>query len=455
MKRLMLNCLLLSAMVSIFSCKNSSSEQSINDSATTATSAPEWIQQGNIYEVNIRQYTPEGTFKAFEAHLDRLKDMGVQTLWFMPIQPISKKDRKGTLGSYYAIADYTATNPEFGTLEDWKHLVNTAHTKGFKVIIDWVANHTGGDHRWLQQKPGFFTKDSAGNFVSPFDWTDVRDLNYDNKELRDSMTASMSYWITQSDVDGFRCDMAHLVPDDFWKDCIADLQKKKHVLMLAETEKASLYAAGFHATYAWPMFHKMVDVAAGKRPAFALDSVYSFLDTAFPASAMYMYFTSNHDENSWNKADYGTMPGKVHEPFAVFTQTAKGSVPLIYSGQEEPVLRTIQFFEKDVMNFSKYQRAPFYKKLLSLRNSNAALATDASFKKINAGDSTAVYAFVREKAGKKVLVILNLSPKEQTIVLDDTSLHGKPYNLFMSTSEAVSNKPWNIEPWGYVVYDYR
>lgn len=447
----------LSFILVLQSCKTKPEEtRTVDiDSAQTTAGAPDWILQGNIYEVNIRQYTKEGTFKAFEQHLDRLRDMGVQTLWFMPVQPISKKDRKGTLGSYYAIADYTATNPEFGTMEDWKHLVNTAHEKGFKIIIDWVANHTGADHRWLTQKPDFFTKDSAGNFIAPNDWTDVRELNYDSKELRDSMVASMKYWITQSDIDGFRCDVAGDVPGDFWKDCIASLRKEKEIFMLAEGDKPSLHAVGFNASYAWPMFHKMKNVAAGNSPAFALDSVYNFSDTAFPANAMYMYFTSNHDENSWNKADYGTMPGRIHEPFAVFTQTAKGSVPLIYSGQEEPVLRKIEFFEKDAMTFNKLQRAPFYKILLTLRKNNPAFAADASFKKINVGDSTAIYSFVKEKAGKKALVILNLSAKEQTITVNDPSLHGKPYNVFMFTNEELSNKPWKLESWGYVIYEYK
>ena len=174
--------------------------------------------QNNIYEVNIRQITPEGTFKAFEQHLTRLKEMGVKTLWFMPIYPISVKDRKGTLGSYYAIQDYKKINPQFGTLQDWKHLVNEAHKKGFFVIIDWVANHTGADHQWLQTHPAFYVQDSITHQpIAPFDWTDVRKLNYSNYELRDSMSASLQYWIKETNIDGFRCDVAAEVPSSFWR----------------------------------------------------------------------------------------------------------------------------------------------------------------------------------------------------------------------------------------------
>ncbi|MCW3109832.1 MAG: hypothetical protein JWQ09_4338 [Segetibacter sp.] len=415
---------------------------------------PAWIMQGNIYEVNVRQYTKEGTFNAFAKHLDRLKQMGVQTLWFMPINPISKVDRKGTLGSYYAVSDYTAINPEFGTLTDWKQLVKSIHSKGMKVIIDWVPNHTGGDHRWLTQHPEFFVKDSTGKAAVSYDWTDTRQLDYKNEVMQDSMISSFKYWITNTDIDGFRCDVAWNVPGSFWSKCISQLKKMKNIFMLAEGDAPYLHKSGFDATYPWDMFHKMVAIAKGERPAFALDSIKYQNDTAFPKNAMRMYFTSNHDENSWNKADYATMPGAVHAPFAVFTQTMVRGVPLIYSGQEEPILRAIEFFEKDPMTFGKFQRAAFYKTLLNLRKRNVALAANASFRKVHVGDDNAMYAYVREKAGKKVFVILNLSDKEQKISIEDKTLYGNPLNVFMANKEHLSNKEWKIEPWGFAVYDY-
>jgi glycosidase len=416
---------------------------------------PSWIMQGNIYEVNIRQYTPEGTFKAFEKHLTRLKDMGLQTLWFMPINPISVKDRKGALGSYYAVSSYTAINPEFGTLNDWKELVDHAHKMGFKVIIDWVPNHTGADHPWLKDHPDFYLKDSTGKAAVPFDWTDTRQLNYNNSEMQDSMIASMKYWLTESGIDGFRCDVAWNVPGPFWSKCISDLKKTKgDIFMLAEGDKPYLHPSGFDATYPWEMFHMMVRVAKGERPAFALDSVKNRFDTLYPSNALEMYFTSNHDENSWNKADYKTMPGAIHAPFAVLTQTYYHSVPLVYSGQEEPFLDSLSFFYKDTINFRNFGRQKFYKTLLDLRKNNAALASNASFKKIDLGDKAALYSYMREAGGKKVLVILNLSGKEQAVKVTDSTLFGKPYNVFMGTNETVDTKEWKIEPWGYVIYVY-
>jgi glycosidase len=414
-----------------------------------------WSLQGNIYEVNVRQYTKEGTFNAFAQHLPRLKKMGVQTLWFMPINPISKFDRKGTLGSYYAVSDYTSPNPEFGTLQDWKNLVNKIHAMGMKVIIDWVPNHTGADHVWLTSHPEFFTKDSTGKAAVPFDWTDTRQLDYTNRVMQDSMINAMKYWLTATGIDGFRQDVAWNVPASFWIRCNYELKKvKRDIYFLAEGDKSYLHPSGFDATYPWEMFHMMVKVAAGQRPAFALDSIKNKFDTLYPSYGQLLYFTSNHDENSWNKSDYATFPGAVHAPFAVFTQTMHKSVPLIYSGQEEPVLRPLQFFEKDPIEFGAYKRADFYSSLLALRKRNSALASDAAFKKINVGDETALYAYVREKAGNKVLVILNLSAAEQEVTVKDKSLWGKPYNLFMGTREPLNGKNWKIEPWGYVVYEY-
>jgi alpha-amylase len=439
----------------VFSCKERDTKPVIISEQKT-TVHPQWIMQGNIYEVNVRQYTPEGTFNAFAKHLDRLKKMGVQTLWFMPINPISKVDRKGTLGSYYAVSDYTAINPEYGTIDDWKQLVNTIHNKGMKVLIDWVPNHTGADHSWLKTHPDFYIKDSSGKAATMFDWTDTRVLNFKNEVMQDSMIAAMKYWVTETGIDGYRVDVAWNVPAQFWLRSIAQLkQLKPDMFFLAEGDKPYLMTSGFDAYYPWEMFHKMIDVAAGRRPAFALDSVKNMYDTIYPKEAIPLYFTSNHDENSWNKSDYKTFPGPVHAPFAVFTQTMAGTIPLVYSGQEEPVLEAIPFFEKDTIIFSKLGRAAFYKKLLELRKNNEALAADAAYKKINAGDPKAVYSFVREKNGKKVFVILNLSKTEQTIKVTEKDLMGNPYNVFMGTNEPLSDKEWKIEPWGYVVYEYK
>jgi len=322
------------------------------------------------------------------------------------------------------------------------------------VIIDWVPNHTGADHPWVTKYPSFFVKDSTGKPAVPFDWTDTRQLDYTNRVMQDSMIASMKYWLTTG-IDGFRCDVAWNVPESFWKRCIDQLKKiKPDIFMLAEGDKPYLFPGGFDAIYPWEMFHMMEKIAKGDRPAFGLDSIRLKDDTIYARNAIEMYFTSNHDENSWNKADYGTFPGPVHAPFAVFTQTMVRSVPLIYSGQEEPVLKGLQFFEKDPITFGKFERASFYKTLLALRKRNAALSADAGFTKVDAGDRSAVYSFVREKEERKILVVLNLSSKEQPIAIRDKSLLGKVHDVFSNKDEMLSDQPTNLAAWGYLVYEY-
>jgi alpha-amylase len=451
MKKLSITFLFIALIFSLICCQNNKSS---NNDNIQIDGHPAWIMQGNIYEVNVRQYTPEGTFNAFAKHLDRLKAMGVQTIWFMPINPISKLDRKGSLGSYYAVSDYTAVNPEFGTMDDFKKLVEAIHNKGMKVLIDWVPNHTGADHRWITQHPDFFVKDSFGKPAVAFDWNDTRQLNYKNSVLQDSMVRAMKYWIEDTNIDGFRCDVAWNVPASFWRKSIPELKKMKDIFMLAEGDSTYLPKSGFDAVYPWHMFKMMEKVAKGEKSALVLDSINKENETLYPKNTIQMYFTSNHDENSWNHADFGTFPGVIHEPFALFTQTMKNSVPLIYSGQEEPVLRALKFFDKDPITFKNFQREKFYKTLLNLRKNNEALSANASFKKVQLGDDKAIYAYVREKGNKRILVILNFSGSEQTVSIKDATLTGKAHNVFKESEEILSSKEWKMKPWGYEVYEY-
>ena len=425
-----------------------------NLDASQINGHPAWMMQGNIYEVNVRQYTPEGTFNAFAKHLDRLKAMGVETIWFMPINPISKLDRKGTLGSYYAVSDYTAINPEFGTFDDFKKLVQAIHDKGMKVLIDWVPNHTGADHRWITEHPEFFVKDNSGKAAVAFDWSDTRQLDYKNPIMQDSMIAAMKFWVKGTNIDGFRCDVAWNVPASFWNKSIPQLRKMKNLFMLAEGDSTYLPKSGFDAVYPWHMFKMMEKVAKGEKTALALDSINKENEMLYPANTIQMYFTSNHDENSWNHADFGTFPGAVHAPFAVFSQTMKNSIPLIYSGQEEPVLRALEFFEKDPITFKNFEREKFYKTLLELRKRNEALSANTSFKKVLVGDEKAVYAYVREKGNKKVFVILNFSGIEQSVSLKESSLLGKAYNVFEEKEVLLNAKERKMKPWDYEIYEY-
>lgn len=415
---------------------------------------PEWSRNSNIYEVNIRQYTPEGTIKAFEAHIPRLKEMGVDILWLMPVNPIGVKNRKGTLGSYYSIQDYTAVNPEFGTMDDLKNLVKTAHDHKMYVILDWVANHTSWDHPWIAEHPAWYKTDSTGSMISPFDWSDVVQLDYGNKELWEGMLAAMRFWVTDADVDGFRCDVAGMVPVEFWNYARMELDKAKPVFMLAEAEEAVHHQKAFDMSYAWELHHILNDIAKGTKTAMDLEAYFLKQDTTFPADAYRMAFTSNHDENSWKGSEYERM-GPAVLCMAVMTATLPG-MPLIYTGQESAFTRRLQFFEKDSVNWKNYELAPFYNSLLDLKHRNQALwngSWGGSMERIATGSDSTLMAFYREKEGDRVLVIANLSARLQNGKLAGKRHLGEYTELFSNEEASFrKNAAVRLRPWEYKVY---
>ena len=433
--------------------------QTENKTAPVTDAHPAWAAQSNIYEVNLRQYSAAGTINEFTKALPRLKDMGVEVLWFMPITPIGLEGRKMNekeMGSYYAVKDYKAFNPDYGTMDDWKAFVKKAQGMGFKVIVDWVANHSSPDNNWVKTHPQFYVKDSAGNLIPPFDWTDVRKLNYANRELRDSMIAAMKFWLTETGIDGFRCDVAEQVPTDFWKACITELKKIKNVFMLAEGEKPELHTAGFDETYTWSMMHLTEDLYKGNKTVKQLDSLVKVYTDSFPANAYRLYFTSNHDENSWNGTEFEKY-GDAFKTFAVFSQTMYQSVPLIYSGQEAMNTKRLKFFVKDTISWTPgIDMAAFYRTLLTLRRSNPALAADASYKRLVTTADESVFAYAREKDGHKVVVILNLSKQPQNFTIQDEVVKGNPLNVFSAAKDNISSgKEFSLQPWGFAVYNYQ
>lgn len=457
MQKKYLNYIFLLAFVIMIN--ESCNDQKKKEMPADASLASAWSAQSNIYEVNLRQFSNAGTIMAFETALPRLKDMGVEILWFMPITPIGKEGRKMTekdLGSYYAVKDYKGFNPEYGTMEDWKAFVKHAHEMGFKVITDWVANHSAPDNHWMKAHPDFYAKDSLGKFIAPYDWTDVRKLNYANREMRDSMIDAMKFWLTETGTDGFRCDIAEEVPVDFWKACIDSLRKIKDVFMLAEGEKPALHEAGFNETYCFTVMHSMKDLYMGKTTIKQFDSLLNANISRFPKNAYRLFFTSNHDENSWNGTEFEKY-GDAFKTFAVFSQTMYQSVPLIYNGQEVMNKKRLKFFVKDTIPWNgEKEMITFYKTLLSLRRSSSALAADAAYKKIASNSDTSIFAYQREKDGHKVVVILNLSKQPQKFTFNDESITGNPVNVFSGSKEKInSNQEFSLGPWGYIVYDYQ
>ena len=418
----------------------------------------EWAAAANIYEVNVRQYTPEGTLAAFQKELPRLREMGVEVLWFMPLTPISVAKRQGSLGSYYACSNYHEISREFGSSEDFKTLVSLAHKLGFKVMIDWVANHTGCDHIWTKEHPEFYKRNSEGNFYEAHGWVDVIDLDYSNRQLWEAMAAEMAFWVKEFDIDGFRCDMAHLVPLDFWFFARTKLDAQKKLLWLAETEEPE-YHQVFDATYAWEFLHTMEAICKNKANLYDLKNVFQKYEAAFPSNALRLLFTSNHDENSHSGSEYERLGDGV-QAFAVLCATWKNSFPLIYSGQEMPNKKQLQFFDKDPIEWTgNYLLHDFYKTLLSLKKNCSALRSgdsNVSTTIVNTDHSESIFAFLHKHEQNEVLVILNLS--NSAIVkfkMTDDSIAGKFINAF-SGNEIEIGRQTNFEMhnWEYLVY-YR
>ena len=395
--------------------------------AAAETRHPAFAYYGTIYELNTRQFTPEGTFRAAEAHLPELKDLGVEIIWFMPIQEIGVEGRKGTLGSYYAIKDYCSFNHEFGTREDFVSFVNRAHELGMKVILDWVANHTAPDSEWTKRE-GWHYRDSLGNLMVQYDWTDIAKLNYENEDMRKEMLKAMHFWMDEIGIDGFRCDVAGEVPTDFWEMAMADLRlTHPDMFTLAENnDKAQeLTASAFNMYYGWDLQNTMRKLAKGE---ISVDDLWSFFeqqDTLIRKEAIRMNFTSNHDENSWNGTEFEWFGEEGAATYAAFTYVIPG-MPLIYTGQEFGNHKRLEFFEKDGFERKHAEQFEMYKNLNAMRRDNPALWSPelgAPMTRI-ANDNPAIFSCARVLEDNVVLGIFNFSAEPQTVTLQTAGLEG-------------------------------
>jgi glycosidase len=417
---------------------------------------PEWSKNVSIYEVNIRQYTREGTFKAFGEHLPRLKKMGVGILWLMPIHPIGEKNRKGTLGSYYSVKDFKAVNPEFGTMKDFENLVKKIHDLGMYVLIGWVANHTAWDHIWAITHPEFYVKDSTGNFYFEADWTDIIKLDYKNTELRKQMLDAMVYWIKEKNIDGYRCDVAAKVPTDFWNTVRDTLEKIKPVFMLAEASEPYLHEKAFDMTYAWAVKDLLNDIARGKKTAQDLATYFEEEERIkYPLDAYRMLFTSNHDENSWHGTVFDRL-GAAAEIGAVFTCVFRG-MPLVYSGQEAGLDKELEFFEKDTIEWREHKFEEIYSILLNLKKRNQALwngVAGGNVVHLKASGDQAIYSFIREKREDKIVALFNFSSEEREFSINDKLIVGEYENVFSAKRVELEQKSnFRLPPWGCLLFE--
>ena len=419
---------------------------------------PDWAKNAVIYEVNLRQYTPEGTFKAFQQHLPRLKKMGVEIIWFMPINPIGEKNRKGSLGSYYSVKDFLGINPELGTLEDFKNLVNEAHALGMKVIIDWIANHTSWDNNLITEHPEWYQHDAEGNIKSPVaDWTDAAGLDYSQPGLREYMTNALIYWIKEADIDGYRCDVAGMVPVNFWNEAVPKIRKVKKIFMLAEWETPEMHEVAFDATYSFEFYHLMNAISRGEKNAADIDPLWEKEAEDYPLDAFRLRFTSNHDENSWSGSEVERM-GHAAQTFAVLTFCVPG-IPLIYSGQESAFNQRLKFFDKDLIKWDGYKLQDFYTTLINLKKRNIALwngAAGGQMTKVTTNDNKSVYAFTRIRGSNKLFAIFNLTPHAREVSFVTRNFYGSYTNVF--TNQPVSlteGSKLTMKPWEYLVLERR
>ncbi|MCW3094296.1 MAG: 1,4-alpha-glucan branching protein [Ferruginibacter sp.] len=419
-----------------------------------------WIYDTDVYEVNLRQYSEEGTFNAFLKKLPRLKDMGVATLWFMPVTPIAQKNKKGSMGSPYACSDYVSVNPEFGTLKDFKSLVTIAHEMGFKVIIDWVANHTGWDHVWTVTHPDYFKVDPLTNdFKIASGMDDIIELDFNNPALRAAMIAAMEYWVTECDIDGFRCDLAFWVQLDFWLEARQALEKTKVLFWLAENDPLEnpAYYRAFDACYTWTWMHKTEDFYKNNQDIRILNSLLHQYQSVGKGIGLHLWFTSNHDENSWNGTEYEKY-GEAAKAFAVHSFTWEG-IPLIYSGQEMPNLKRLQFFEKDAIEWTgRFELHDFYKTLLHLRKTNPALKAGDYSNENTLGIKTSaennVLAWLRQAEEHKVVVLLNMSSVPVEFTVDNEHLEGDFTDVFNKvTHNFKQQNSLSLPAWGYRVFE--
>lgn len=416
---------------------------------------PQWCQDATIYQINQRQFTPEGTFRAAEAHLPRIRDLGVDIVWLMPVNPIGARNRKGPLGSPYAVQDYLGVNPEFGDLDDLRHFVSVAHDLGLHVILDWVANHTAWDNGLVETHPEWYARDWKGDFCPTpwWDWDDVIDLDYSQPGLREYMTDAMKYWVREADVDGFRCDVAGYVPLDFWENVRRELDEIKPVFMLAEWEARDLHTRAFDMTYAWSWNETMHKIAHGKADVDALKVYYAWNDRAWQRDAIRMTFVSNHDKNAWEGTEYEQF-GDALEAAIVLSVVGEG-MPLIYNGQEAGSDKRLVFFDKDEIEWREHEQGELYRRLFALKKAHPALwngAWGGRMVRVPNDAESEVLSFVRRVDDDRVFGAFNFTAHEKSVLLGHGPQPGTWTDAFTGEQvELARDQPLTLPAWGYRV----
>ncbi|MES1199049.1 MAG: alpha-amylase family glycosyl hydrolase [Pseudomonadota bacterium] len=417
---------------------------------------PDWARSAVLYQLNTRQFTPEGTFNAARAQLPRLKALGVDIIWLMPIHEIGVQNRKGTLGSPYSVRDYYSVNHEFGTLADLRAFIDEAHRLGMHVILDWVANHTAWDNVLVTQHPDWYDRDWRGRYhPTPWwDWSDIIDLDYSKPGLRRYMTEAMLYWVRDVGVDGFRADVAGYVPLDFWENARRELDAVKPVFMLAEWDQRDVHARAFDATYSWPWNNAMHDLTSGHADVGTLFGYYSGNESAWPADAYRMTYTSNHDQNAWEGTEYERFGAGVDA--AIVLSFVGEGLPLVYNGQEAGNRHRLAFFERDPIQWHDEPHGALFHQLIALKHATPALWNGAAGARMIPVVNSApqkVLSFVRFEDGKGVFAVFNFSDAAQHVTFTETLHHGRYTDYFSGARQGFdATTALDMAPWSYRVF---
>ncbi|MEM7780917.1 MAG: alpha-amylase family glycosyl hydrolase [Pseudomonadota bacterium] len=418
--------------------------------------APEWVNDAVIYQLNTRQFTSEGTFAAAQDHLPRLAEMGVDIVWLMPIHPIGEEQRKGTMGSPYAVKDYRAINPDLGTEEEFRAFVDEAHRLGLKVILDWVANHSAWDNPLTVEHPEWYSRTPEGDLMPPegTDWSDVVDFDYSNPELREYMTGSLTYWVREFDIDGYRADVAGFVPLDFWETARVELDAIKPVFMLAEWEQRDLHRRAFDATYGWGWKEAMQKLVADESGAGAMRGYYLGQKTTWPHAALRMVYTDNHDQNSWDGVA-SEIYGPAYEAAIALSFVGPG-IPLIYNGQEADLDRQLEFFEKDEIEWKEGDYDALFRRLIAFKTAERALHNGrhgAPLIEVPNSAPSDILSFVRGAGEDRVFAVFNLSPRGHSVSFGLERHHGA--HLDAMTDQLITfddGTELSLEGWGYRIF---
>lgn len=360
--------------------------QSVWSQAPVPTAAPDtsWVTRSALYEVFVRDFSAKGNLRGVIAGLDRIQSAGADVVWLMPIHPVGVVNRKGSLGSPYAVRDYRAIDPAYGTAEDFRALVKAVHARGMKLILDWVPDHTAPDHRWVREHPDFYVRNDRGEPSVPrgpdgklTDWTDVVQLDYRNPEVRREMIASMRWWLTEFGIDGFRVDVAGFVPYDFWREAVPALRASvpRRILLLAEWADPELHRLGYDLTYGWDSYKRLKEVWKGAPASTFIQQELADLK-AMPTGGMRMRFTTNHDETAWDNPPVTLFGGSAGARVAFVAIALLPGRPLLYNGQEVESSQKLGLFEREPVAWNQSDGAAaraFYRRVVQLARSHPSL----------------------------------------------------------------------------------